>query len=153
MLSIDYILNILLIVYVRMVDLSKNRENFFLAQLNLETLINKYLFISEVNYVLNVFLVFGLLYFLIILVTTNPMKPRRKGQAWKLKILIIVLYSLHTCFSTVIVLAHSVNIFCRKGLPNFSCLEGENVDSAVVAGMGVIVFLLNSYFIENIYNF
>eukprot|EP00347_Sterkiella_histriomuscorum_P003580 403363742 len=153
MLCIDYITNIVLIVYLRIVDLQDQEDELFITKLNLTGFVNETLFINEVNYGLNLFLVTGLIYFFIILFTTNPKKPRRKGQSWKINIMIIVLYSVHTCFSTLIIAAQTVNIFCPTSTDNFTCLKGSNVDSAIVSSLGIVAFLLNSYFIENIYNF
>lgn len=121
--------------------------------MKLTEFINEILFINEVNYSLNIFMVCALVYFMFIFLSTDPMKPRRKTSGWKLKILILILYSIHTCFSVLIVCSHVVNITCPTKFKDFTCLEGEHVDSAIVAGIGVIFVFLNSYFIENIYNF
>ena len=78
MLSIDFLGNIVLIVYLRIVSLP-NTDSLFINSLSLEYFANEILFINEVNYALNMFFVGGLFYFFIILLLTNPNKPRRKG--------------------------------------------------------------------------
>ena len=153
MLAIDYTINIVMVAYMRIYDISKNMDTLFIKELQFRTFINVYLYIPTVSIIINSIIVLSYVYLFILILLTDPNKPRRKGSAWQLRLLIMMLYSMNTCFSILIIYCQIVNTFCPWPLPNFSCLNGPQIYYASVSYVGWIFMLFNSFLLENIYNF
>ena len=104
-LAIDYFMNILLIAYVRIIQISKDADKFFLSNFQLGEFINTFLYNRSVSYCMSIFSILQFIYFTVLLVNTDPDKPRRKSSSWMLKLIIGLLYAMNTCVSILFILA------------------------------------------------
>lgn len=105
-LSIDYVLNILLIAYVRHANLveEKNDNDSALSGFKIDFLINTYLINEEISYIFNGLLILIAITLITLVLTTDPDNPRRRGSAWFLKLIIVSLFMANTCLSYFILL-------------------------------------------------
>lgn len=110
MLSVDYLMNIVLIVYLRIVQIYDNSDQLLLTHLNVVYFVNEVLFNKVVDIIINVFMLLSFFFFVIMFAKTNPKKHRRKSSAWKLNLLLMIQYFIHTTFSIITITNQVCNI-------------------------------------------
>lgn len=121
--------------------------------MDLDYFINKDLYKDEIDITVNVFLTCTLFLVIGLILTSDEEKPRKSSDAWKLKFTLTVSYLLHSGLSMFLVTIHLINIQCPSPLPDFSCLNSDNVVSPAFCVLAGLINILNSYFLESIYNF